>query len=206
MSIEHGIKLSIEFKGLEARITSKVVGVEEDDYIILKMPPGHTLGEAVHKLYTNSIFVARFMNKGTIYGFQSSIIKVLTDPKKVIFIEYPKKIETHDMRSSKRVDCYLPATIESEKGKMVGNIVDLSKSGCLVIIDAAKVIISMVMQTDIEVNISFHIPGVEELIVASAQQKSIRKDSKNVSIGLSFDNLDIELQTKLDNFLAHAGE
>ncbi len=204
--MEIGTILKIEIDGTKSRMTSELIGVEEGEYLIIKMPSAQIMGNLSHLLYKGNSIIIRYLHKGTIFGFKSHISHFITNPAKLIFIEYPKRIESHDLRAHKRLDCHLPADVRIMDSEIVeGTITDVSKEGCHLIIEKAKVEGSLILQVGNEIGVSFQLPGVTKKLTVTGEQKNIKKDRDSVSIGIEFNSMDIEIQEILYGFLATAG-
>lgn len=204
--MEIGTTLKIQIEGTKSRMTSELIGVETGEYLVIKMPTVQFMGNLSSLLYKGNSIIIRYLHKGTIFGFKSYISHVITNPAKLIFIEYPKRIESHDLRAHKRLDCYLPANAKIMGNKIVGTITDVSREGCHFIIDSekAKVENSLILQVGNEIGVSFQLPGASAKLTVTGKQKNIKKDRDSVNIGVEFDSMDIETQERLHDFLATA--
>ena len=198
-----GTTLKIQLEGSQSRLTSELIGVDEGKYLIINMPPIQSMGNAAGSIYKGGTIVVRYVHKGTVFGFKSHITHFITTPVKLIFIEYPKKIENQNLRSHKRIDCYLPANAKIADNTVEGIVTDLSKEGCLFTVKKVNIEISAdQLQVDNEIVVSFQLPGVEEKIDIPGKQKNIKKDRDNVQIGILYSDMGIEVQEKLYDFLS----
>ncbi len=162
--MEIGTILKIQIEGTKSRMASELIGIETGEYLLIKMPSTQFMGNLSNLLYKGNSIIIRYLHKGTIFGFKSYISHVITNPAKLIFIEYPKRIESHDLRAHKRLDCYLPANAKIMDNTIVGTITDVSREGCHFIIDTekAKVENSLILQIGNEIGISFQLPGAKK--------------------------------------------
>jgi c-di-GMP-binding flagellar brake protein YcgR len=198
-----GTTLKIQLEGSQSRLTSELIGVDEGKYLIINMPPIQSIGNAAGSLYKGGTIVVRYVHKGTVFGFTSRIKDFITTPVKLIFIEYPKKIENQNLRDHKRIDCYLPANAKIADNTTEGIVTDLSKEGCLFTAKRMNIKKSAdQLQIDNEIGVDFQLPGVEEKITIPGKQKSIKKDKDNVDIGILFSDMATEVQEKLYDFLS----
>lgn len=198
-----GITFRMHLKGVKRRLSSELIGIEDGKYLIVKIPPMHTMYNISSLLHNGNDVAVKYMYKGTIFGFQSKIIDLIYNPFKLVFIEYPEKIESFDFREHKRVECFLPANIRIAEHKIEGCITDISKAGCLFDIETPKLEDSInLLELNKEICVGFHLPGVEEELRVTAKQGSIKKDAENVRIGIEFVNMDSTVQSKLFDFLA----
>jgi len=121
------------------RLKLMLVGYEVGKYIILKYPKVSRNAEYKDVLAEGNVIIVRYLlegNKGECFAFRSTIKNVSTYPEKLIFLEYPKKIENRQLRTQQRTSIHLPAVImieEDENTKEVkinGAISDISLKGC----------------------------------------------------------------------------
>jgi hypothetical protein len=203
--MEIGITLKIQIEGTKSRLTSELIGVEKGEYLVIKMPPVQFMDNLSNVLYKGNSIIVRYIHKGIVYGFKSHISHFITNPAKLIFIEYPNRIESHELRAHKRLDCYLPANVKITDSTRDGTITDISREGYHIVIEKAKVANSLLLQVDNEIGVSFQLPGVAEKLTVEGRQKNIKQDNDNVGIGAEFSNMNHEVQDRLYNFLATAG-
>ncbi len=201
-----GTILEMQIKGVTCRLKSEVFAIEEGKYLIIKMSPFQSLANVTKLVYEGTGITIRYIHRGTMFGFKSRIKHVMIDPAKLIFIEYPEKIESQDLRTHKRLDCYLPANVRIEDNTIAGTITDISKEGCQFTVKTVNIGKSAdLLQIDNEIGVSFQLPGVEKKLTTTGKQKNIKKDKDNVNIGILFSDMTIEVQETLYGFLSTAG-
>jgi c-di-GMP-binding flagellar brake protein YcgR len=200
-----GTILKIQIEGSPNRITSELVGAEEGKYLIVKMPFLKSLANTAKFVSKGTNIIIRYIHKGTVFGFKSRVSHFISDPVRLVFIEYPKMIENHELRAHKRVECCLPANVKVKDNKIEGDITDISKGGCQLVIEKAKVESSLILLVEDEINISFRLPGVRKTLTVAGKQKTLKLDGDCVNIGIEFDKLNIEVQERLYGFLLAAG-
>jgi len=163
--------------------------------------------ESVSNLLVNgNEITAKYMHKGTMFGFQSTIIDLIQKPFKLVFIKYPDKTDSYDVRGNKRVECFLPASLRIAEQILEGSITDISRAGCLFTIETHEHegLINMLKLSN-EIKMGFYLPGVEEELSADADQKSIKIDTDGSNIGIEFVEMDDTVKAKLIEFLTKAG-
>jgi len=126
--LEIGIKLLIDFDDLVVPFKSSLVGMEDGRYLILKAPG--PIGRVDHDLFKVEDLIVKSLYKGTIYAFRSKVINLVSKPAKLMFIEYPLKIEHHELRLHKRFQCNIGALSELNSNEHGGTIKNISKGGC----------------------------------------------------------------------------
>ena len=200
-----GTIFRLQIKGARRRLSSELIGIEDGKYLIVRMPPLHTVKNISSSLIKGNEIAVKYMYKGTIFGFQSRIIDLIHKPYKLAFIKYPEKIESFDVRGNKRVECFLPANIKIAKHIIEGYITDISRAGCLLTIETPEHEDSInLLELNNEISVGFHLPGIEDELSVDAKQRSIKKDTDSASIGIEFVKMDSSVQTKLIGFLSIA--
>lgn len=152
-SIEQNIEQSIQLFELQPgksldlqmnnpvplRLKLQLVGYDIGKYIILKYPKGASTSEYKDVLADGNVLIVRYLmegNKGECFAFRSSIKSTTQYPEKLLFIEYPKKIENRQLRLQQRTSIHLPAIImledkdNNESTEIIGIIGDISAKGC----------------------------------------------------------------------------
>ncbi len=203
--MEIGITFRIEIAGDEESISCVLIGIENGKYLIIRTPPLHALDNASYPLTRDKNIYVKYVYKGTIFGFQSKVIDSIYEPFKLLFIEYPEKIESYDFRGNKRVECYLPAFIRIADRRIEGSITDISRAGCLYEIKTSELDkCKNLFESNKEIDIVFQLPGIKEALSANAKQRSTKTDKSKASIGIEFVYMENKDKTKLFGFLSKA--
>ena len=121
------------------RLKLTLIGFEIGKYILLKYPKVTSTSEYKDVLIEGNVMIVRYLmegNKGECFAFRSTIKHITIYPEKLIFLEYPKKIENRQLRTQQRTSIHIPASImieEDENNKEMriqGAISDISLKGC----------------------------------------------------------------------------
>lgn len=201
--IELGTVLQVQLEKMPDRFKSVLVGGDPGQYMIIRQP---LAGDAQNSFVPGKTLVVRFLHGGSVYGFQAEIISVVKVPVDLLFIQYPAKIEDHNLRNHKRVDCYLPSQLKVGKMTFHSRIIDISKGGCQVAIEISEMEgITNPMDVDQQVNLSFCLPGLAGEVNLEAVVKKILNDKSQARIGMKFNEIDATNKAKLYEFLAPAG-
>ncbi len=204
ISIESGTQLQIEIEGVAYRFKSVLIGMEPDEYLIIKtpmVPSDAPFGSIKHKLFRGSQIVVRYLYKGIVFGFQSKLIEAIYTPIKLLFVEYPKIIEHHDLRSQVRVDCLLPAKIKIKDEEKHGVILDISKKGCRYRIKALEDEKLPSIQIDEKITLRLQFPGIEDEHLVSGKVKNISRDYQEMSLGIEFHEITPEVQNIISQYI-----
>ncbi len=203
--MEIGMTLRIEIEGDEEVIACVLIGIENEKYLIFRTPPLHALDNSSYPLNKEKEIYVKYVHKGTIFGFQSKVIDSIYEPYKLLFVEYPEKIESYDFRGNKRVECCLPAFIRIADRRIEGSITDISKAGCLFenkISEFEKC--KNLFESNKEIDIVFQLPGIKEALSAKAKQRSTKTNKSMAMIGIEFVYMENKDKTKLFDFLSKA--
>ena len=203
VSVSLGTEAQVEIEGVEFRAKSIFVGMDPDkEYLIMKFPyieGGTSLIQ--HKLYEGNNVLIRYLHRGSVFGFQSKLLGTITTPRKLMFISYPKIIEEHNIRSEKRVSCYLPARIKTDDGENKGYVRDINRGGCQCVIKHSEVDrLKNFFKIDGEIGLTFLLPGVEGDQSLTGTIKNIERNRKEINIGVEFGEIKEDVKSKISEF------
>jgi len=200
-----GTKLKIQIEGSKAKLESELMGIEDNQFLLIRMPPIYTVINASKFIYKGKTIFVRYETKGSVFGFQTHIIDFNSDTEKTISIAYPNEIENYDLRENRRIDCYLPVNVIVEDHVAHGGIVNISEEGCMIVIDPAETDSSKdLLKINDNINMSFQLPGVGEDLYVTAIQKNLVMSMEDIRIGIQFVDMDLKVQAKLHNFIGKA--
>ena len=128
INIEYGCPIFIEINEQRKKLTSKIVGLEHKEYLIIRAPAG--IGSVLGKLNPGKIFVVKYVHRGIAYGFKTHVLTSITSPTSLLFIDYPKTIIEQGLRAENRYKCYLNCRVRTDKFESLGAVVDISMGGC----------------------------------------------------------------------------
>ncbi|KGJ97353.1 flagellar brake domain-containing protein [Colwellia psychrerythraea] len=176
---------------ISLRLKLPLIGYELGKYIILKYPKGASTSEYNDVLIEGNVLIVRYLmegNKGECFAFRSSIKSITQYPEKMLFIEYPKKIENRQLRLQQRTSIHLPAVImledskDNKTTKINGIIGDISAKGCGFTFKT-KSVNAKVNKRDIYVCLQSPLDGEVKI---SARVCNSRNDQGVVSVGIQF--------------------
>lgn len=198
-----GSLLQVEIKGIPSRYQTTFIGMELYEYLIIKepaFPRKIRVSGFKHKLFPGNEITVRYIYKGSVFGFQTKLIEALYTPKRLLFIEYPKAIEKHNLRSTKRIDCHLPAITEIKDIETQGIILDINESGCRCLIKATENVKLPVVQNDDQITLRCHFPGNQDEQMVSGLVKNIKRKSQKMTLGIQFHEMTVELHNMIEQY------
>jgi len=202
LSLEIGTHVIVsidDLHGAEERIAADFVGMVHFEYLILRLPwlPGIRT-----RLVEGISATVRLVSNGELCGFQSPILAHVVKPSLLIFLEYPETIEKLALRQHKRLQCVLPVHLHSSHGDTNGAIVDLSHSGCRIVIDTHdhNALRQIVLEDTIGLRVPLNPDGT--LMSVNCVVRNVCSDANRMQLGLCFTEANRDFMAALENFLA----
>ena len=205
LPISVGTELLIDVADLKLRLKSELVGIEDDEYLIVKLshhdPEGGFNDDTVKK----SPIIIKYAYRGSVYGFKTRVLNIVSNPVRLAFVSYPKQIEEHNVRASSRFDCVLPAEgiFEGTSTELI--ITDISANGCRCVIITSLVMnqkkLYEVLNMDSSIELELQFPGMKEQLRLSGVIKNINKDAEEIMCGIMFEKMPKKTKTNLEKFI-----
>jgi hypothetical protein len=199
ISIEPGTQLQIRIDGIDYNFKSTLIGMEPDKYLIINAPFA-MLPYASHKVFRGNKILVRYIYKGSVFRFQSEFIDDIYNPLKLLFVKYPEIIEVENLRSGERIDCVLPIKIKIKSEERDGVILDIHNGGCCCVVKkVAEDIELSSVQIDEKVTLMCQFPQIEGEHVILGKARNIRRDKKQMILGIIFHEIEPEIVDIIDN-------
>lgn len=206
LHITLGTEILVEISDLNLRTKGTLIGMENSSYLIIKLSNHDLIGNFRSDAVKESPVIIRYLYKGSVYGFKSSILNIISVPSKLFFITYPTKIEGVNVRTSPRYECILPAHAKLNENLVETVIVDISRQGCRCVIKTTAVDNVAALYESIDINkqieVKIQLPSIEDKIIVKGAVRNINKDEDRVVFGILFDEIKAEAQKRLDSFIA----
>lgn len=206
-----GIPLQLEITDVSVKMNSMSIGYIADKCLIIKYPNTGGFGPISNKLFKGNKITVRYINDGSVFGFQSDLLGVATDPVRVLFLGYPHLIARHSLRAAKRVGCCLPADLAIDHMKKEdfvseafngGIVEDISELGCnyCMVRDFPDTPFPAVAVGD-GVTLSLRLPGADEEVLLPGDVKRVDKDVRKVSVGIQFREISEEKKKGIRDYV-----
>jgi hypothetical protein len=198
IDLDVGSQLVLEIKTKLNKIKCAYVGLTRHGYIIIEIDKIHEAQNLHNLLYKGHPIKVRYLSKGKVYGFISSIDSIIFTPDKLIFINYPNVIEEQNIRSQKRIVCSILSKMSFEEVVFKGIVVDISKNGCKfnTIADETsdkqlteKTLDDFVLRCSLapeNIKLGLKLYGSPHYINIVCKQKNMSKDNNCAVLGLEF--------------------
>lgn len=200
-----GAELLLEIIDLKLRIKSLLVGMEHEQYLVIKIYPNDLIGTFRSEAVKESPIIIRYFYKGAVYGFRATILNIVSAPAKLFFVTYPEKFEEIKALDTARFECILPAST------MLGNeivdmtVVDISKEGCLCMIKMSpekndKLYGLLRINQKIDLMVQF--PGMVGKSDLIGLVRNMSKGTERIMLGIIFEEMLPDARAKLDHLIS----
>jgi hypothetical protein len=181
------------------RVKPTVIGIDLGNYVLIKFPLKLNHSDYKDVLVAGTSVIVRYIlegEHGECVAFATTIQQVLMLPNRMILLNYPKRIENRQLRTSQREKTHLPAQISQNKtaDKLAGNcingyIVDISAKGCQFSFRPEE---GKGGLKKCPVFIAISIVGSDEPLIIKAHVKNNRRDNANILVGIMFDDISLQ--------------
>ena len=192
----------LSFEGDKERFKTSVIGFEPYQFIIIRLPavPG-----IQQKLALGRGITLRLECDGTLWGFNTNILKAVMSPTPMLVVAYPYSAERLHLRKHHRTPCFLPARLANDFLDAAGLVTDISLGGCHMILDGAWTEKVLNIMTGDPVTLSWR-PDDESLLQVDATVHKRTTGRTPLSLGLEFSSLVPESQEMLERFVSRLEE
>jgi c-di-GMP-binding flagellar brake protein YcgR len=182
------------------RYQSSLVGFKMGKYVIIDNPLVN--GEPV--LNAGDTGIVRYLDDGTVYGFESVILSIITFPSCLAFMKFPASIEEKALRKSIRVNTMIAVKVYLAKENIIpidkprsreGIIVNLSDTGCLLSFSEDLV-------SGNEMKLEMDLPNVGQMVIPKCVVRRVDKNKNGNMYGLEFMSLELSKKDTLTDFVS----
>lgn len=200
LPLDIGSRVKLEYPLLDGRNESTVVGMLQDNYLILTAP--QPLSEVAEKIERERRILLKFVHKGRIWMFKTQLLKVLESPFQLLFFDYPVVIHYHELRQAKRSSIFIPCTFHPHGGQeLFGTLIDLSTSGALCQIRHKEDSVLPAIELNDSIHLRCLMPGIREEQLLTGIVRNLSKAPLLTRIGIEFHNLQSHLVDTIGNYL-----
>ena len=190
-SMELGSTIQIQFSEKSRRVNAKFIGMDPGAYIIVTLPKIEELKE---QLFREEKIILRYITDGTIFGFESNVIALNVQPVNMLFLTYPRKIQSCEIRKHNRFDCTYYSHIIVSGVNYKGMITNISMGGCQFVMDQLGEHGTSEVKAGDSVNLSFQTLEERPFESLTGEVRNIKCSDSRVEIGIRF--LDLQDNVK----------
>jgi len=195
--IDIGTQVYIDIEGVDFTVTSIFIGLLKNEFLIITLP--RRFRSVKNKLYPGSKMVVKYLHDGCVFAFQTSVIETITNPIRTLALEYPKIVQQRELRTVKRNNVVIPGRVEAKRTEFPIVIFDISKKGCRFSYHATENMTTL-KEGDI-LRIYCRLPGLSGEIGAMAIVRNVKREQKQISVGIKFQDITKTFLTPLMHFL-----
>lgn len=198
LRIDLGCPLFIQCQGVTDRVKSELVGLYPGLYLIVSTPGAKGPGDIPEE--TKDVIV-RYIYRGEVMGFKSSIIERIQKPFRLMFLSYPKAVERLNLRKSQRVSCNLPARITASGNDLDGILIDMSNGGCRFTTRAGSGVNQADLMPGAQLSLNVSLPGAEGRTSIGCSVKNANISSGRIELGLQFNQEETEQLKEVERYV-----
>ncbi len=204
LDIAVGLKLAMQVPGIDIKLMSSLIGFLKNRYVIIQLPGAQEVSrETVYQnLYQDNAATVRYLHLGKVMGFSSKIIKYQTSPFPLLFLTYPDRIETYNLRKHERISCLFPVEAIANQTRYPGMITDLSAEGCGALLQLGKKDCPFRIDDLVELDCSMFSTGEQETLPSVVKRLSTNEG--RVELGLKFRDLHPASRQKVISYVNSA--
>ncbi len=201
LSIELGSAMNIQFPNEPSRHMFSLIGMDIHEILIAKPM---AFPQVRHLMNEGVSVVVRYISNGKVFGFRSTIRGNVFQPLPMIFLSYPDRLETINLRKKERIYCYIPAQLLTEQAPLPGMVVDLSEGGCRWMSNNPLLPKEIRLAVNETVHIAFPLPGKCGVMKLQANTRVVNQEPGQIQVGMAFENMDASSAEEIARYVAEA--
>ena len=179
-------------------LKTRLIGIVPGAYLIIATPESD--GDSEIRAGGTEIII-RYIFRGEVMGFRSSVIVAIENPFRLTFISYPDRIESMSLRKEKRVDCSLPSMLTVENSEINGIVSDLSVGGCRFTAKLEEPPARGEFALDSLSSIVFSLPGSEGFLRIDGKIRNSVLSPDRVDLGIQFVKINPESKAQIEGYV-----
>ncbi|MCB2186780.1 MAG: flagellar brake protein [Deltaproteobacteria bacterium] len=185
LPITPGWPVTLELSEVKTPLRSTFVGQQEKECIILRLPAMEGAG---FRFSDGAGAKMLFLNEGRVYGFQTNIVgKYVKGHLRYLFLTYPRRVETLNVRKHQRVSCLFPSLAKLPELELKGMVLDIAPGGLRFVHhtagpDQEPPLIPIGEEAVVEVRL----PGVEGVQHLVCDVRNLNQDKVRTELGFRF--------------------
>ena len=184
--VKTGVEVSLTDEDLSFCGKCTYVGQMRDQYIVVTPPPDFAALE--NKLLQADPITVRYSFEGDIFEFSSKLMEIKYEPLMLLVLQFPESIEKKELRSQKRICCFISATMEINDETQDGIIKDISKFGCRFVFETSSKL-EKALQIDDQVALAFDFPGFPDRQEIVGNIKDVGRNESRLDVGIEFSSI-----------------
>ncbi len=191
----------MELAGIKDKLQSFFVGYISKRCVIISFPlvPDVNRPLLLEHLYKGNTMTVRYIHFGTVLGFTTEILHVAFTPYPLLFLKYPERIESFNLRKDDRVACLFPVSLVLHEVCLLGGLSDISRSGCNIVLPVNDQTLSVQIGDQLVLHCPLLFASEQMGIACSVKQLS--KNDTKVSLGLMFTEVPADVLARINAYI-----
>ncbi len=194
--VSHGTRLQLRLTQPDETISGILVGMIHEKLLIVNIKAYSD----VTTLKDRNAQIS-YLYEGNLIEFSTPVVEVLNHPAQLVFLDFPKKIQKKTLRSLDRTPCYLPVLLVTNNQVHKSVINNISDSGCNVVLKPMAGQSPKLGMKEI-IKLNFKLPGSPVDIEISGKIRNVKKDDKEINVGVQFSYIGDDISNLLNAFIA----
>ncbi|HRR39895.1 MAG TPA: PilZ domain-containing protein [Syntrophales bacterium] len=201
LSLRIGCVLHIKLSDKAERLPAKLIGMDAGAYLIVQPQNPAKLFDQVFK---GKEVVVRYLSDGAIFGFESRVMDFVMQPVRLLFLTYPSKIQSCEIREHKRYDCLYDAQLLLAGVPCRGVVANISVGGCQFVTEGLDEEQTARIKVEDGVTLSFQPPARAPVESLAGEVRNVtRSNGGRSEIGIRFINLQDDKRNALVDCLSN---
>ncbi|MDM7861016.1 PilZ domain-containing protein [Alteromonas sp. ASW11-36] len=200
------VDLQISTPTSPKRVKTQYVGMDYPRCMVFQFPNMNKYGVLKDVLYPENTVIVRYVlegDSGQVIAFKAKINHIQSQPSNLFFTTVPKALQSLGLRSEKRTSPGIAAEITvGEDGEAVKSvIVDVSQSGCRVLLDQTHFDDTSAEDLAVETEVTLCIDLSDKTIILKGVIKNLKKDAGHLYMGIQFDSSNSDVDVLLERHI-----
>jgi c-di-GMP-binding flagellar brake protein YcgR len=196
LDLAPGERCIVEPEGLGKRFKSLFVGMERNQYLILRITREAQAMGTREYLHMSKPVTVRYLHRGQVCGFSSRVLSAIYNPVPLLFLHYPAQIEVLDVRSEDRMEHFLPCRAIYGGQERHGVILNLSRGGCRLLVERGAQDEALLTKGS-EVFCRAQLLDTEHEVYLHGEVRNAQTVQRNMVLGVQFTNQTQQLEQML---------
>lgn len=194
--IELGTPLLLEPWDPKCSVSSQMTGMRVGKYLIVHLSE---INWTKSHLKRGDSLQVKYVCSDDVFGFDTRVLTMIEEPDRLLFLDYPDEVESCNIRSRPRIECYLNVEVVLEDGVSIRKavVLNINEKGCLCLVNGLG---SQKISRNSRVSVRFPYARFDTL-TTMAVVKSLGRDDDKLKLGLMFEELDTYSRTVLSTLV-----
>ncbi len=201
LSFDDSTMLSVEFVNFNYPFISEVIGMQQNNFIIIKTPENLSGKKNPQELIDSTLLV-KYIHAGRKIVFKTRVLEAINRPVPLLFLAYPSSIRFHELRKVKRTLIMVPCTLHTrDVEEYYGMLTDLSLRGSLCQIRDKGNPSLCYIEKENPAGLRCLLPGLKDEQRVNGIIRNIRTEKDTTKIGIEFVDMSEQVSSVIEKYL-----